>query len=577
MELSSWIEKLESSGSRGRGAVLAELCRISGWSRDTAYRRLKNAGWVSGRKIRSDCGRSSVSEENIDKAAALLSSSQRKDGRNPMSVRRAWGVLQDNRCELPVGDAQLSRLLRDRGLDKASLKRGEAHVDLRSLHPNHCHMVDPSLALWYFTPQGLRVVHAEENYKNKDFYQGNKIEEKCWRYVLVDHYSGSICVRYYQSAGENIYNLYDFLLYAWGRKAEALYAFCGVPELLVWDKGSANQSRAIKRALASLGVEHWAHKAGAPRAKGSVETMNRHFEGWLETALRFEPVPDIQRLNELASKYCAAFNANAFEYHDSQLKRRQQVVGVRLELWQQMEAGQLRLLPDDKLCRSLLTDEPVQKKVGNNLMLSFRGYVVKTQRYYTLAGLPGIEAGKEVSVQPLLYSGNDTVRVSWFLPRHRGGEQMVYELEPIAINAAGFPETAAVIGEEFKALPHTDGQKRRKAVQEPEVLEGLKTHSMVQYKAELPEIKDLGGQPIELQTGNLSFAGDFVLPLRPEAVSSADVRYSVSEAVARIRSELGSLPEGLSARLRASYPNGLNAEEIQEHIYPYQEKRQEAI
>ena len=574
MELDTWIDKLESSAGKGRGAVIAELCRLSGWSRDTAYRRLKNAGWSSGRKRRSDCGCSSVSEENIDRAAALLSESQRKDGRNPMSVRRAWGVLRDNCCDLPVGDAQLARLLKERGLDRQSLKRGEAHMDLQSLHPNHCHLVDPSLALWYFTPQGLRVVHAEDNYKNKDFYRGNKIDKKCWRYVLVDHYSGSICVRYYQSAGENIYNLYDFLLYAWGRKKEALYAFCGLPELLVWDKGSANQSRAIKRALESLGVEHWAHKAGAPRAKGSVETMNRHFEAWLETALRFEPVPDLQRLNELAEKYCAAFNADAFAHHDSRLKRRQRVVGVRLELWQEIRAAQLKLLPEEKVCRSLLTEEPVQKKLGNNLMLSFRGYVLKEQRYYNLAGLPGVEAGKEVSVQPLLYSGNDRVRVSWFLPKHRGGERVAYELEPIPINSAGFPSTAAVIGEQFAALPHTEAQKRRKAVRQPQVLEGLKTHSAVQYKAELPEIKDLGGAPIELQSEGLILvdrSAISTLPLRPEVVRSADVRYSVSEAIGRIRSELGHLPEGLSGYLRGHYPRGLNACDIQEQIYAFRE------
>ena len=62
---------------------------------------------------------------------------------------------------------------------------------------------------------------------------------KCYRYVLTDHFSSSVCVRYYAAMGETALNMYDFLLYAWGKKADPLYVFHGIPETLVWDCGAA--------------------------------------------------------------------------------------------------------------------------------------------------------------------------------------------------------------------------------------------------------------------------------------------------------------------------------------------------
>ncbi|WGK68382.1 transposase [Candidatus Haliotispira prima] len=576
VNIHSWIDKLAGVTGRGRGRIVSELCAQTGWSRDTAYRRLRAAGWQSARKTRSDCGSSSLGEDTLHKMGALLQQSQRKDGRNPMTVRRARGILLDNGEDIRITDSQVARILRDYGLDKASLKAAEPHQSLRSLYPNHCHLVDPSLALWYFTPQKqLRIISAEEHYKNKDYFEGRKIENKCWRYVLVDHYSRSVCIKYYESAGENMLNLWDFLLYAWGPKTEELYAFCGVPDLIVWDKGSANSSRPISRALESLGVEFWAHQAGAPRAKGAVETMNRHWEGWLEVTLRYEPVSSLAELNALAEKYSAALNANSFEHHDSRIVVHGHNLGSRLDIWQAITEEQLRYLPEDRICRSLLTTEPEERKLDGSLCASYRGYAVKGPRRYSLAGLPGVEVGKAVMAQPLIYTGTDTVRFTWRLPKYQGGDAVSYDIEPIRMDSAGFPLTAPVLGEEFQALPKTAGQHRREAVADKTVLEEIKTHSVVKQRpvevAELPQ-----GKAIDLQTQVLSIAQN-TLPVRPEVIHSGDIRYSVTEAVQRIRSELGGLPSGLAARLRSAYPHGLSGAEIQEQIHQNQANRQEAI
>lgn len=564
----AWAARIEEARHRERGALVAELCRLTGFSRDTVYRRLADAGYESGRRQRSDAGSSSMSKLDLQRAAALLSGAQRKDGRNPMTYKRARGILLDNGIHC-VSEGQLGRLLNELGLGKKGLQQAAGFVDMRSLFPNHVHLVDPSLALWYFTPQGgQRIISAEEHYKNKDFFEGRKIENKCWRYVLVDHYSGSICVRYYESAGENMLNLWDFLLYAWGKKQEPLYAFCGVPELMVWDKGSANMSKAMQRALESVGVEMWAHKAGKPQAKGAVETMNRHWEGWLETVLRYEPVGSLEELNALAERYCAGFNANSFENHDSTLLRRGRNLGARLGLWSRIANEQLRLLPDEAVARTLLTREPELREVAGNLCIKYAGYAKKGVRMYSLAGLPGIEVGKKVMCQPLIFTGKDTLRVSWHLPRNMGGQAVSYDIEPVEMDAAGFPASAAVWGEEFRALPETAQQKERKEI-EPGLLGDIKTHSAVVERPVLvPELA--AGEQIELPQQHLVIAekgdGKKSLPVRAEVVSGRDIRLSVSQAVARVRSELGYLPEGLAGALRERFPSGMSADELNDYM-----------
>ena len=176
-------------------------------------------------------------------------------------------------------------------------------------------------------------------------------------------------------------------------------------------------------------------------------------------------------------------------------------------------------------------------------------------------------------MQPLLYSGNDTVRVSWYLPKSMGSTLEVHDLEPVPINAAGFPLDAAVWGQEFKRLPQSRNEKLRG---KPHALDGIKTHSVVREKPVLlPELPQ--GQPVELPQQLLQIARDNNLPLRAEVVCAADVRYSVSEAIGRIRSELGFLPSGLAASLRETYPHGLTGAELQEQLEQHVESTKEAI
>lgn len=555
LDLGAWVCELEKCAPKERGKVIADLMAKTGWSKDTVYRRLQAAGYESKRKRRSDFGKSSLDAETLKKAGALLAEVQRKDGRNPMSVKLARAILLANGIEVPVSEGWLAKLLADAGIGKKALNLPSSFVKLKSAHPNQVHMADPSLCLTYFAPDGKqKIMHLRENYKNKEGFKG-KENLKCWRYVLVDHASGSICVRYYRSAGENMVNLWDFLLYAWGKKKEG-YAFHGVPKMLIWDKGSANISKPIQRALESLGVEFWSHKAGAPQAKGAVETMNRTFESWFETLLRREPVNSVEELNELAEYFCMAFNANSLENFPTPLNRDYKNLGARLGLWSRISNEELQILPDVEACRALLTTEPERRQVGGDWCFRFKSYRGKGTQIYSLAGQLGIEPNNSsVEVQPLLWKGQDAVRASWFWQ----GEPISMDLLPCGHDEYGFRDNAVLLGSEFRQNPLSEQEKARRELEDLELLEGLKSHSVLRSKEfRVPEIAK--GTELKMPSSPVQIRGS--LPVRPEVVRQIDVRISVTEVLMRWKRELGALPEGLAEALRKSYPEGLRASEI---------------
>ncbi len=371
----------------------------------------------------------------------------------------ARSVLQANGYEFQVGDTRLRTLLREKKMDAKSQTQPSAAQRMRSLHPNHVHMVDPSLCLIYYAPDGTqKVIRDDEAYKNKPFLEG-KEHLKVWRYVLTDHYSGSLSVRYYQAAGESMVNLWDFVLYAWGPKGDPMYQFHGLPKLLVCDPGSANVSRPMVRALRSLRVEMVAHLPGNPRAKGSVEGGNNLVELGLESRLRFEPVHSVDELNALAERWCAAYNANQIEGLDTRLTRMGRKMGSRLELWHHIGADQLNELPEPELCRLLLTYDEVTRKLDNHLSFSY-DHPRAGRRFYSMYSQPGLLAGSEVTVQPVLTEADPLVLVSWRV----GFEDTTVEVLPIEQDAAGFAADAAVWGQEYKRPRDTPNEAARKVL-----------------------------------------------------------------------------------------------------------------
>jgi len=564
--LDSWVEKMNKVETAGeRRAVVEELGRLRGWKTGRVYSELAKAGWESGRRPRSDAGTSSLSPEALSRIAALIKEGIRKNGKAVMTVPVARSILEANGYDVDLSDSRIRVLLREAKMDRESMQKPTPAQSLRSEHPNHVHQVDPSRALLYYSPDGRQhIIRDDEAYKNKLPEAWKKTQ--LWRYVLTDHYSSSLCVRYYESDGEKQDNMWDFLLYAWRPKADPLYAFHGRPKFLYWDAGSANTAKAIQRGLRSLGVENQPHMPGNPRAKGQVERANNLVELYLESRLRIEPVNNVEELNDLADRFCAAFNANRIPGIETVLMRNKQRVGVRLVLWQRIKPEELRELPDEETCRLLLTPEPETRTVDGRLMVSYSHPKAGRSRLYPLSHLPGLSVGMEVEVQPLLYGDAPTLLVRYKISRH---DWNAAEVLPMETDEAGFDVAAATLGISYKRPKETEEERNVKELAKraygeaepgknfrPFAAEndgdGLAAHSFI--GSDRPDILPARrvGRMVEVTMA------DVILPY--------EVRKSPAEACIAVKARLGWLPAGFMDRIKEEYPEGMLPEEIEEKV-----------
>jgi transposase InsO family protein len=542
-----WVTRMNTAGKAGdRKAVVAEMCRIYGVSAAKAYAMLKEGGWDSGRKPRKDSGSTGLSKDQLQLIAGMLEISMRKNGKQSLPANVARSIAMENGFDIPVGNSRLRSLMRQYNLTITDTKAPAPHQQMRSEYPNQVHCADPSVSLLWFSPGGKqKIVGDDEHYKNKDFYGDDKL--KCWRYVLTDHYSASLCVRYYAALAETAENMYDFLLYAWGMKQNPLYAFHGLPKMLIWDKGSANKAKSVTRALTALRVEADPHLPGNPRAKGQVEEANNLVETHFESRLRFEPVRSIDALNDAAERWCTAYNADMIAGEDCRLTRNRIKVGSRLMLWQKIKPEQLRELPDPDICRQIFTADIQRRKVGGDLAISIVHPKVKRSLRYSVAHFPGILVGQEVIVQPVLVDPKARVAISYKFE----GKPVSYEVEPIEYNEAGFDLTAPVFGREYKRPPDT---LREKNARELEKLaagpvpfagitggEGLKAHSFI--NAASPFIKQRTGEQITIA--------------QPDHVEIHDILVSHFEAAKQVKARNGWLSDSFISRMKAAYPEGV--------------------
>lgn len=449
------LEQIDDPAERSRLIkTWAEQLRID---RKRMYQELAKAGWSSGRTRRSDAGETHVPPASLDYLATMMKSAVRQNGKSTMFIPVARQVAEANGISFNgVSNAYLARLLKERALDLETQKSStKSHVRMRSLHPNHVHLVDPSLCLLYYLPGGEQrmeripkkknsqhIIEDSEAYKNKPFLE-KKGHLKVWRYVLVDHRSGSLCVRYYQMPGESMVALWDFLMYAWRAKENPVYAFHGVPEWLIWDAGSANVSKPIAKAVDALDVKTHVHMPGAPRVKGAVEVANNIVETCFESRLRFQPVDSVDELNAAVENWVALYNADQIEGIDCRLNRRGTIF-VRLDAWLTIRPEQLRELPVE--AEELLTYQPETRKVGGDLTVTCVHPRLKQRCVYKVGGLPGVRVGATVEIQPLLMDEYGALRV-----RHTWeGEPVTEVVWPEEIDEFGQPVDGPVWGESYQ-------------------------------------------------------------------------------------------------------------------------------
>lgn len=458
--LADTARRLDTAAHGQAGGIVDEVCAHLGWSPAKLYNRLRSVGWTSGRKTRSDKGTTSLPAESLAMLAASQRESLRANGKQILYTPDANQILLSNGYDIPVSASQINRLMRDRKLSVDTQRKAGAVQELRSLHPNHVHEVDPSLCVLYYMRGKQAIMEADKFYKNKwDNYA--KVLLKVWRYVLWDHTSSTIVFKYFEAKGENPATLYDFLIWAWskqpGREAH------GVPKIMIWDKGSANTSAPIRNLCEALEVVAITHKAGAARVKGGVEGANNIIECKFESRLKLEPVHSVDELNAAALAWQNAFNADLIPHQDNRLRRNNIVLGSRYDLWRTIAAEQLRTLPDNavEVCRPLLEGREETRKVSHKLAISYRHPRADHAMVYHLAGFDGINAGDEVRVRPLLF-GECAIHIR---AQRYDGEDLIFRAEPEQdYDRYGRRNASPIIGQEYKSLPDTMIEQAAKAM-----------------------------------------------------------------------------------------------------------------
>lgn len=451
-------QDLESAKHGTKGAIKKAFMESYDCSLQTLHRWLEGVGWSSDRKTRADAGKTSQSEDVLVELGAMLKEGLRRNGKQTMHITTARSILKQSGRDIDVSNNRLATLLRQMNMDMKRQKMPTAKQSIVSLYPNHMHQADPSLCLLYYTPNGQqKVLRDDEIYKNKPGWVEKVGNLKCWRYVLTDHYSGTIIVKYYQARGETQDNMYDFLLYCWDKTKGR--CFNGAPKILYTDPGTAHTAGGMQNALKSLNIQFEAHKAGVAWATGSVEGAQNIVETQFESRLLYHPVDSVEALNVFAEWWYNAYNSNTIPEYDSRLNRRGMAKPLaRYEIWQTIRQQHLNILPPLELCRYLMVNDPIERPVYKELEVSFKFPGDNKVTYWDVAHIPGLMVGQKITVQPLIMTRSDDSGKQILISiKDFKGNETTYTAAPVDFDrTSGIKQSGAIAGEEYISMPHSD-------------------------------------------------------------------------------------------------------------------------
>lgn len=572
-DLMALRDKLCAAAPKGgeRGRLVHEFAHLRGCNPSTVYRWLQDqAGYTTGRKRRSDVGATRLPAQSLDFIASSIQQSTRANGISTKPICVAMNIAHQNGMTINVGPGRVAALLRANRLDVKTQANARNHGRLRSLHPNHVHQIDPSLCLVYYMDGQQRIMDEATFNKNKPASM-DKVRLKVWRYVRYDHASSSLDVRYYEAAGENQTSLFEFLLYTWGKSTTRLNH--GVPKMLLWDKGSANTSTGIKRLLDALGVHHETHATHHAWAKGGVESGNRIVERHFESRLRDEPVNTIEQLNDSAEAWVRDYNANAMEHIDSRVKRDDGQSYVRDDLWSLIahHPGALVEMPERAVCAWFMRGKEDTRVIRDGRITFVHPQSGKSELYSLQPWAKDFANGEKVRVSPLLL-GDSLLRVE--IDRH-GKDHLHVDVEPERqFDAYGRPLSAALLGHEYKAAPHTAAQEATKKIAATAYGEGTSLEEAERLKAKnvrpFQHLNDGAGIVAHTHLGK----GELPTRLLPaaQAANTADLATLRSQRAVRTFTQFEASAELVrlgvtmsretSAQVRAWYPDGVPEDQL---------------
>ncbi len=551
--------RLENAGHGKRGELISQAASALNYSEQWVRERLKDLGFVKSRKPRSDRGQSSVTREQCIRISNLIMQASRDNGKQLMSLKQAVEIANANGwIASDVSEVTVSREMRRHRVHPEQMNKPKPHTEVRSLHPNHVWQFDVSVCVLYYLPkaEGLKVMPRDEFYKNKLENVYRVKNDRVLRYLVTDHNSGAFFVKYYNTPGENAETLVEFLLDAFAKRdGDPLH---GVPFMLIWDAGTANQSHLVKGMLDRLQVKHHAHEVGSPRAKGQVERTHDLVECEFESRLSMYRIDSIEQLNEKAQQWAKMFNGT---------RRHRRHGHTRHGLWQTIRPEHLRICPPRELCLALLQKaRPVTRKVAGDLTISYAITGIGSHTY-SVECISNVCVGDQVQVTYNPYLA-PTVTV---IHENLDGEKVHYDLEPIERDAAGFNASAPVYGENYASMRETPTDELRKQMNREAY--GVETDLAVKEArkarkpafegqidpfadvaaATVPDFMERKGQALELQQPKRALAS----------------RTPYVKAVPMIRDSIGLEPgseaaKQLTREFKQRYPEGIPDEELSE-------------
>jgi transposase-like protein len=564
-------ERLDAARHGEKVGIVADAAAELGVTMQTVHVWLRSHRH-NPRKKRSDAGKTAISEAEKLSLASVVTETFRDNGKAGVAMTDAVAVLsEDNklRCArvdnetgevIPLSNSTISRALKAARMSPAQLRQPTPHQTLRSLHPNHVWQVDASVCVLYYLPKGadgesapglaLMPIKKEKHYKNR-LDNLKAIERfRVIRYVMTDHCSGLIRVWNYPHAESGAHTV-DFLARLMAPKTDAHDPFQGRPKIVMVDPG-ATASGMVRRFCDVLGIRLIVNEAHNPRAKGQVEQANnlweRRFEAWL-SCIR-DQVRNFDDLNALSRRFQNWMNAHIPHTRHGE---------PRLDKWLAITPEQLVTTARAETLLELATGKSEHPTVRGNLTVRFAGKV------WPVKHVPDIVIGEklEVAASPFVEGGAVVLR------RDADGKLLRYPLTAEAFDEHGFPLSAAVIGEEYKAVPDTAIERNAREVER--FVTGQKTREDAQAARRQKGFQPFGGEVnpfIRVEAHEAAQANVLRLPMRGTPLATPEVatvlqKISPVAAAMRLKEAMGSgwNPETYEW-LAKKYPDGIDPEAL---------------
>lgn len=466
--------RLDSLQGRAAAAVKRDFASAYGISAATLSRKLNEVGVRC--HSRSDAGmrRKDVPDEALHAIAAIQRSSLSLRKGVVMPAEDAINVAEDSGIvdRGLVSAAYYNDWLREHEASRREQLKPEPHTDLRSLGPNHVHQVDFSVAVNWKMFQG-KPTYEHLIYKNKLPDAGTP---RLLRLLLVDHATGCIAPHYTCSTGETVQALLEGLYYAWaekrigGESVKARYPFRGVPQILMADRGSANQAGITQALMERLGVKLLICEGA--RSKGSVEQAHGLWEQQFESRFRLEAPPSVEKLNDWAIDYAASMNGERTHTRHG---------ATRSAMWawhiaRRPETRLLELKTDFETFKSIAISDPVRCLVHGNRIVRFRGKKYRAPSEF--------QPGEYVAVQ---YSPFAFPEIT---VRKEAPGSPAWLCEPVELDEFGFAADAPIIGQQYKGQKKTDTAQFIDRAEEAakELVEGQKLRVFGHHRHSVEEI-----------------------------------------------------------------------------------------